>query len=89
MWWSMKSVFISYISRLNLPRGSTEFYHRREPIPIDAKDLCDIHKISQGEFGHVFSVVSKNSAAIPIAVKVCNLVNTYLLTKNYFTAYFT
>jgi hypothetical protein len=69
----MKSVFINSISRLNLPIGSAEFYHLRERIPIEAKDLCDIHKISHGEFGQVFSVVSKNSAAIPIAFKVCNI----------------
>ena len=56
--------------RVNLPRGSTEFNHRQESIPIDAKELCDIQKISRGEFGQVFSVVTKSSNAIPIAVKV-------------------
>lgn len=56
--------------RLNLPRGSTEFSHRQESIPIDAEELCNIQTISRGEFGQVFSVVTKSSNAIPIAVKV-------------------
>jgi hypothetical protein len=58
---------------LDLPIGSTEFYHRQQSIPIDAKELCDVQKINHGEFGQVFSVVTKNAAAIPIAVKVCHI----------------
>ena len=60
--------------RLNLPKGSTEFSYGKESIPIDADELCHVHKISCGEFGEVFSVVSRTRNAVPIAVKVFNIV---------------
>ncbi len=63
--------FFQFYSSLNIPHATTEFNYHGELIPIHVKDLCNVQKISHGEFGHVFSIVVKRSTDIPIAVKVC------------------
>lgn len=73
IWWSIKLDFCTSISRLNIPHSSTEFNYRGQLIPVHTKQLCDVHKISRGEFGDVFSIVVKGSDDLPIAVKVCTV----------------